>query len=379
MTVAKRTPLAGAAAPRPNRPLDDLQPFRQGRSEIEGIAAPIKLSANESHLGPSPLALEAYHDAAAELACYPDGSQYALRTAIAAVHGLDAERIVCGNGSDELLQLLIRAYVQPGDDVVFSRYSFAMAMIHARAQGAHLLIADEPQLRPDAEQLLAAVTPRTRMVFLASPNNPVGQYIPRAELLELHRRLPPDVVLIVDGAYAEYVGADDYDPGTAVVNAGTNAVMTRTFSKLYGLAGARIGWCYAPGNVVDAIQRIRTPFNATGPSMAAAAAAVRDVAYAAYVRDYNRRELDAIAVRVAALLPGVEFVPSAANFYLLRFVAPTLSPEAACAALERSGIIPRPVAAGGPARCLRITVGLTHENDAVLHVLQEYVARATAE
>lgn len=379
MNMAKRSSIVGAAAPRPNRPLDDLQPFKQGRGEIEGVAAPIKLSANESHLGPSPLALQAYHDAGAELACYPDGSQYALRSAIAAVHGLDADRIVCGNGSDELLQLLIRAYVQPGDDVVFSRYSFAMAMIHARAQGAHLVIADEPQLRPDAEQLLAAVTSRTRMVFLASPNNPVGQYIPRAELQELHRRLPSDVVLIVDSAYAEYVDADDFDAGATVVEAGPNAVMTRTFSKLYGLAGARIGWCYAPANVIDAIQRIRTPFNATGPSMAAATAAVRDVAYADYVRSYNRQELDAIAQRVSTQLPGVEFVPSAANFYLLRFVAQALSPEGAAAALERQGIIPRPVAAGGPGRCLRITVGLQHENDAVLRVLREYVARATAE
>lgn len=359
--------------PHPNRDLESLSPFRQGKSELAGVAQPIKLSANESHLGPSPAAIEAFNDAAALLACYPDGAQTALRSAIAGTFGLDADQIVCGNGSDELLQLLIRAYTRPGDEIVFSRHSFAMAMVHATAQGAKLVIADEPALRPDADCLLAAVTPRTKVVLIASPNNPVGQYIPGPELWRLYRGLPPEVLLIVDAAYADYVVADDFEAGAALVAAGYNAVMTRTFSKLYGLAGARIGWCYAPPNIVDSLQRIRTPFNASTASMAAAAAAVRDTHHAAFVRDYNHREMERIAAGVAAGLPGVEFVPSAANFYLLRFTDEARTAEGAAAALEGAGIIPRPVAAGGPERCLRITVGLSHENDAVLRVLGDYV------
>ena len=375
MSVTQRTASGGQLAPQPNAELLQLAPFKQGRSEIAGVAQPIKLSANESHLGPSPAAIEAYRRAADSLSAYPDGSQLQLRTAIAEVFGLPAEQIVCGNGSDELLQLLIRAYLRPGDEVIFSRYSFAMAMVHATAQGATLRIADEPELRPDADSILAAVTPRTRMVLLASPNNPVGQYIRRDDLWSLHRRLPTDVLLVIDSAYADYVTASDFDSGAALVTATQNVVMTRTFSKLYGLAATRIGWCYAPPAIVDSIQRIRTPFNASTGSMAAATAAVRDTAWCAHVRDYNQRELHTIAERVSSQLTGVEFIPSAANFYLLRFTDGIHTAAGAAAALERQGIIPRPVGAGGPEQCLRISVGLTHENDAVLRVLADYVAR----
>lgn len=366
-------PAAVVEIPPANPALASLAPFQQGKFEISGCAKPIKLSANESHLGPSPRAIEAYRSAAVDLNCYPDGSQAALRAAISQTFGLSADKIVCGNGSDELLQMLIRAYVRPGDEVVFSRYSFTMAMVHATAQGATLAIAEEPQLRPDTDRLLAAVTPKTRLMLLASPNNPVGQYLPKAELWRLYERLPPHVLLVIDSAYADYVTAGDFEAGSALVDAGVNAVMTRTFSKLYGLAGLRIGWAYAPLNVIDSLQRIRTPFNASADAMAAAAAAVRDVSYAAYVRDYNARELHKISAAVATRLRGVEFVPSVANFYLLRFTDGSHTPAGAAAALEAAGIIPRTVNGGGPENCLRITVGLTHENEAVIDVLARYV------
>lgn len=358
--------------PTPNRDISNLTPFQQGRSEIGGHPHPIKLSANESHHGPSPLAIEAYRRSADLLFRYPDGAQSELRRAIAETFALDAQNIICGNGSDELHQLLIRSYVRPGDDVVFSRYSFAMAMVHATAQGARIVVADEPELRPDVDAMLKAVTDRTRMVVLASPNNPVGQYMTRQELTRLHRGLSSDVVLLIDSAYADYVTADDYDPGASLVDKGANAVMTRTFSKLYGLAGLRIGWAYAPSNIIESLQRIRTPFNASGDAMAAAAAAVRDTGYGAFVRNYNRRELDRIRRGIKAC-HGMEFVPSFANFYLVRFIDGVHTAAGAAEALERNGIIPRPVGAGGPAHCLRITVGLSHENDAVLRVLSDYM------
>jgi histidinol-phosphate aminotransferase len=264
--------------------------------------------------------------------------------------------------------------VRPGDPVVLSRNSFAMATVHATAQGARIVYAEEPQLRPDTDRLLAATTPQTRIVVIASPNNPVGQYLPRDELVRLRRGLPTETLLIVDAAYADYVVADDFDAGACLVDAGSNTVMTRTFSKLYGLAGLRIGWMYGPPNVVDAVSRIRTPFSASAAAMAAAAAAVRDVQFSRYVRDYNLRELGRIASAVARLGNGVEFVPSVANFYLLRFTKDRHTPEGAAAVLERNGIIPRPVGAGGPAGCLRLTVGLADENDAVLRVLADYMA-----
>jgi histidinol-phosphate aminotransferase len=372
--IAEREPsIAPGPLPEPTPGLRDLEPFRQGKSEISGQMNPIKLSANESHHGPSPAAAEAYRRCAAELFRYPDGAQVELRRAIADTFGLRVEGIVCGNGSDELLQLLIRAYVRPGDDVVLSRNSFAMAYVHATAQGARLVHAEEPQLRPDADRLLQAVTPRTRIVILSSPNNPVGQYLPGTELWRLRRSLPAEVILIVDAAYADYVVADDFESGRSLVEAGSNTVMTRTFSKLYGLAGLRIGWMYGPANIVDAVTRIRTPFSASAAAMAAAAAAVRDVRYSQWVRDYNNRELQRIAGAVRTLGGGVEFVPSFANFYLLRFVDGSHTPDGAAAALEHNGIIPRPVGAGGPQDCLRVTVGLSHENDAVLQVLAEYM------
>jgi len=229
--------------------------------------------------------------------------------------------------------------------------------------------ADEPELKPDVQAMLALVTDRTRMVVLASPNNPVGQYLSADDLVLLRSSLPSDVLLLVDSAYADYVTADDYEAGDALVDAGENTVMTRTFSKLYGLASLRIGWMYAPVGVIDAVQRIRTPFNANGPALAAAQAAVLDREFANEVRDINNSELARIAAVVGAM--GFEVIPSHANFYLIRF-AQQQRAVAAAAFLETSGIIPRPVNAGGPERCLRITVGLPDQNDRVIAALQAF-------
>lgn len=357
--------------PEPTTGVASLAPYQQGKLAIAGVANPLKLSSNESMAGPSPKALAAYRAMADQLALYPDGSQRALREALAQVHSLDADHIVCGNGSEELIQLVIRAFVEAGDEVVLSQYSFAMAFIHATAQGARLVVADEPDLRPDVDKMLAAVTPRTKMVIVASPNNPVGQYLPAAELARLVDGLPPHIILLLDGAYADYVDAPDFDAGERYVEARDNVVMTRTFSKLYGLAGLRIGWMYAPPGIIDAVQRIRTPFNANAAALAAAEAAARDTDYADAIRRENNIELARIAAAFAG--SGIEFVPSAANFYLLRFMAAGRDPAGAAAHLEADGIIPRPVNAGGPAGCLRITVGRPHQNDRVIASLLAYM------
>lgn len=372
-TRAHPEPDRPALVPQPIPGVRQLAPYRQGKSRIEGIANPLKLSSNESMAGPSPKARDAYRALADSLHLYPDGSQAGLRAAIAKTFDLDADRIVCGNGSDELIQLLMRAYLAPGDSVVVSKYSFAMVTVHAISIGATVRIADEPQLKPDADALLAAVDERTRMVVLASPNNPVGQYISRSELQRLRDGLPADVILLVDSAYADYVVAEDYDPGATLVEAGENSVMTRTFSKLYGLAALRIGWMYAPAAIIQSVQRIRTPFNANSAALAAAEAAVLDQDYARAVRDTNNRELARIAAAVTAM--GLSFVPSVANFYLIRFPGGSAAVAAAGAFLEARGIIPRPVNAGGPDECLRVTVGLPDQNDRVIAALAAFVAQ----
>jgi len=348
-----------------------ISPYKQGASIINGVDNPIKLSANESPLGPSPRALAAFHAAADTLCRYADGTQTMLREAIASVHGLDATRIVCGNGSDEILSLAMRAYASRGDDVVLSENSFGMCRVHALAQGARVVVAPEPDFRISADALLNAVTPATRVVVIASPNNPPGTYLPSTELHRLHAGLPSNVLLIVDSAYAEFVTASDYDPGTFLAESAPNVIMTRTFSKLYGLAALRIGWAYASESIIDVLQRIRTPFNTNAPALAAAAAAMQDREYADRVRDHNTEWLQTMTRELKLL--GLEPIPSVTNFVFVRFPEGAHSAEAACNFLRLRGIIPRPVGAGGAQSHLRITIGLPDENLAVLAALRDFM------
>ena len=347
-----------------------LAPYSQGQSRIPGVENPIKLSSNESSHGPSPAALAAYRDAVGQINRYPDGLQSELRRAIGEVHGLDPDRIVCGNGSDELILLMIRAYLQPGEEILISENSFEMVRIHSVAQGGDPLVAPERDHRIDVQAMLALATNSSRLCVVANPNNPTGTYITGEELRRLRHGLPGSCLLVVDGAYAEYVERDDYDCGQSLVDAGDNVVMTRTFSKIHGLASLRIGWAYCPPNVIDAVQRIRTPFNTNGPALAAAAAAVRDTGHVERARRHNTAWLHRIAGATAAM--GLTMAPSVANFYLIRFpVESGKSGTGAASFLMQRGIIPRPAAAND--ELLRVTVGLDHENEAVLAALADYM------
>ncbi len=349
-----------------------LAPYVQGQSEIAGVEEPIKLSSNESSQGPSPRAVEAYHAAANRLNRYPDGSQNELREAIGQAWGLDAGRILCGNGSDELIQLMARAYVGSGHEALLSENGFVMSNIHCTAQGADLVIAPEKNYRVDVDAMLARVSDRTRFCTVANPNNPTGTYLSGDELRRLHAGLPDNCLFLVDSAYAEYATAEDYDTGAALVEEAENVVMTRTFSKIYGLPALRIGWAYCSQTVFDLVQRIRTPFNTNGPGMAAAAAAVADTGYIEKIRRHNADWRERIAARLCEL--GIEVIPSQANFYLMRFdESGGKSGTAAAAFLQSRGIIPRP--ASGSDAFLRITVGLDHENEAVLQALADYMAQ----
>ena len=354
--------------PRPG--VQRLAPYVQGQSAIEGVSKPIKLSSNESSQGPSPRAIEAYKQAATTLNRYADGSQCALREAIGEIHGLDPRRIICGNGSDELIQLMARAYVGEGDEALLSENGFVMSNIHCVAQGADLVIAPERDYRVDVDAMLERVTEKTRFCTIANPNNPTGTYLSPDEVRALHAGLPDNCLFLLDDAYAEYVTAADYADGRELVDEFDNVVMTRTFSKIYGLPALRIGWAYCSESVFELVQRIRTPFNTNGPAMAAAAAAVRDTGYVEELRDFNAEWRDRITSALSAV--GIEVIPSQANFYLMRFDESSgKSGTEAAAYLQSRGIIPRP--AGGSDQFLRVTIGTADENEAVLGALADYM------
>ncbi|MDJ0928101.1 MAG: histidinol-phosphate transaminase [Gammaproteobacteria bacterium] len=351
-----------------------IAPYQQGKSKIGERLPRYKLSANESAFGTPPAAVDAYESIRDLLHRYPDGNQADLREAIADVYGLEADQIVCGNGSEEIIGLTIRCFMDAGDELLLSENFFGVCALYAMSVGAKVVTAPEKHFVTDVDALLARVTDRTRVVILANPNNPTGTYVAPAEIERLHQGLPSNVVLLLDGAYAEYVTAPDYDAGAELVERSENVVMTRSFSKMFGLAGLRIGWCYAPPGIVGVLQRLRVPFNANAAAMAAAAEAVRDQAWVERVRDHNARWLARISEELTRL--GVRVVPSVANFYLIVFDdCDGKSAAGAAGALEAEGIIPRPVGAGGGDGhdVLRITVGDDDANRAVLDVLQRYL------
>jgi len=358
-------------SPRPKPGVLRTSPYVPGARDIEGSSRVVKLSANESPLGPGARALAAYYALAPVLFRYPDASQSGLRRAIGDVYGVEPERVVCGNGSDEVLSLLIRAYSGAGDEVIVSQYAFAMCFTHVHTQGAELVVSPEPEYRISVEQILARVTARTRLVIVANPNNPCGTYLPALELARLHSSLPPDVLLIVDAAYSEYVTAPDYDSGIALARGAENLVVTHTFSKLYGLAGLRIGWGYGPPQVMEVLNRIRTPFNANAAALAVAEAALSDREHSARVRDHTQRWRTRMIEEFNGL--GLTVLPSVTNFILIMLSSGPKNAAAAEAHLHSKGIIPRPLGAGGPRNALRITIGLESDNLAVIAALREFM------
>ncbi len=353
-----------ALTPRPG--IMEIAPYVGGEFAVAGIAHPAKLSSNENPLGPSPKAMAAFREAALELHRYPDGGAERLRDGIARRFGLEKDRIVCGNGSDELISLLARAYAGPDEEVLFSRHGFLMYRLSALAAGARPRAAPEKELRTDLEALLAMVGPATRIVFLGNPNNPTGSWLGAAEVARLRERLPPDVLLVLDAAYAEYVEEKDYDPGEGLVRAGDNTVMLRTFSKIYGLAALRLGWAYCPPAIADVLNRLRGPFNTSAPAQAAALAALDDRDHEARSRAHNNHWRAWLAREIAAA--GYRVYPSVGNFLLVEFA----DADAADAFLKSRGLIMRKMGAYGLGRCLRITIGTEAETRATAAALAEF-------
>src|SRR5258708_7682490 len=274
-----------ALTPRPG--ILKIAHYVPGKDSIDGKETVAKLSSNEGALGPSPKAMAAYAKAQAELHRYPDGDSTKLRAAIGRHYGLDAKGIVCGTGSDELINLLVRAYAGPGDELLYSQFGFLMYPINALGVGATPVAAPESDYRADVDAMLAKVTAKTRVVCLANPNNPTGSYVTKDDVRRLHTGLPKNVLLVIDAPCAEYVSRNDYEPGVDLVDQAENVVMTRTFSKIYGLGGLRLGWMYGPAGIVDVMSRLRQPFNVNLAAQIAGIAALEDIAHTDASRPNN--------------------------------------------------------------------------------------------
>jgi histidinol-phosphate aminotransferase len=358
--------------PRPG--ILDISAYVPGKEHAPGVARVYKLSSNETPLGASPRAIEAFKRAADNLERYPDGQARELRDAIAAVHGLNPANILCGNGSDELLALLCHVYLGPGDESIVTEHGFAIYKIQTMAAGATAVVVKEKDHTVDVDAILAAVTEKTKIVFIANPGNPTGTYVPVSEIRRLQAGLPKQVMLVLDAAYAEYVRRNDYESGIEVVSSNANVVMTRTFSKAYGLASLRIGWIYAPAAIIDALDRVRGPFNMNAPAIAAGAAAIRDQSFIQEAVSFNRMWIEKLTDAFQAF--GLKITPSVTNFVLIHF--PDADGKRAVDAdefLTSRGYILRAVRGYGFANALRMSIGPEEANRGVIEALGEFMGR----
>jgi histidinol-phosphate aminotransferase len=363
--------------PHPRPGILDIEAYVPGESKVPGGIKPAKLSSNETPLGPSPKAIAAYNAAAADLERYPDGQATALKAGIARKYGLDPARIVCGAGSDELLAMLARGYLGPGDEAIYTAHGFLVYRIAILTNGATPVVAPESNLTTDADAILACVTPKTRVVFIANPNNPTGTYIPINEVRRLRASLREDILLVLDAAYAEYVSRNDYEAGLELVATTSNTVMTRTFSKIHGLAALRIGWAYCPEAVADVLNRIRGPFNLSSAAIAAGAAAMDDGGHMETARSHNDKWLPWVTHELATL--GFDVTPSVANFVLFHMPAKAkFTASQADEFLKSKGVILRKVGAYGFPNALRMTIGSQDDNRRAIAALKELVAGVRA-
>ena len=354
--------------PEPKPGLMRISPYVGGKSQVTGANRVVKLSSNENPHGCSPKATEAFREVGKKLALYPDGGATALREAIARSEDIDPDRIVCGAGSDELISLLCLAYAGPGDEILHSAHGFLMYAISAKAVGADPVSAPETDLTADVDALLEAANANTMLVFLANPNNPTGTLVPDSEIRRLREGLPEQALLVIDAAYAEYVTREDYDPGTALVEERADVVMTRTFSKIHGLAALRVGWCYGPPSVIDALHRVRGPFNVSAPAQAAGVAAIGDGEFVAKARSDNLEQRTRVATALETLGFGV--TPSEGNFLLVAREDAAETDEF----LQTRGILVRRMEGYGLPGHLRISIGTAEENSLLIDALRDFRA-----
>lgn len=362
-----------ADRPTPKPGVMDIAAYVPGKSAAPaGVAKVYKLSSNENPLGASPRAIEAVREIAGKMEYYPDGSALALRQAIGESFGLNPDNIICSNGSDEVIGLLTQTYLQPGDEGIFTEHGFMVYRIYIQASGGVPVVAPEKNERADVDAILAAVTERTRIVFLANPNNPTGTYLPFDEVRRLQAGLPKNVLLVLDAAYAEFVRRNDYEAGIELVSSSDNVVMTRTFSKVHGLGGMRIGWAYAPAPIIDALNRLRGPFNVNAAAIAAGVASINDRQHLDASISHNETWLNWLNKELTDL--GLRVTPSVGNFVLIHFAEndPTEA-ERADLYLSNRGYILRRVTGYGFPNALRMTVGTEEANRGVIAALTEFL------
>jgi histidinol-phosphate aminotransferase len=364
-----------AIGPAPRPSILSIEPYVAGESKLPGVNRVIKLSSNEGAFGPPPAAVTAAREAVAELHRYPDGACTELRRAIGRTFGLDPARIVCGAGSDELIGLLAGTFGGPGTETLVTRHAFAMYAIYAKYHGSTVVTVDERNLTADVDLILAGVSPRTTIVFLANPNNPTGTMLPAHEVRRLRDRLPPHVLLVLDAAYAEYVEHPEYEAGAALVEDSDSTVMTRTFSKIFGLGGARLGWAYAPPSIIDLLNRVRSPFNVGLATQAAGIAALAEPGWIARNVAHNRAEKAAMLARLCAL--GLAAHETEGNFVLPDFGSAARA-DAADAHLKARGLIVRRMGGYAMPSRLRITVAAAEENALLLDAIAEFMATQRA-
>jgi histidinol-phosphate aminotransferase len=351
----------------------DIRPYKPGAADAPGIANPIKLSSNENALGSSAKAAEAFISSADKLHLYPDGGATKLREAIAREEGLEADNLVCGTGSDEILQLLGRAYLNPGDKVVQSQYGFLVYRLVAMQCGAQLVSAPETDYRTNVDALIEAAGEDTKIVFLANPNNPTGTYISDFDVRRLREALPRTTLLVLDAAYAEFVRNDDYRAGIELARERDDVIVTRTFSKIHGLAAARLGWAYGSKSIIDVINRVRGPFNVNMPAIEAGTAAIADRAFMKRSADHNEEWVNWLRQQIGGA--GLEVTPSVCNFVLVHFPQTVGKTAAdADAFLTARGLIVRPLQPYGLNNALRVTVGTDLQNRKLADAVREFMA-----
>ncbi len=348
----------------------DIAPYVAGESKTDSADQTIKLSSNEGAFGPSPKAMQALEGMSTDMHRYPDGGCGELRAALAEENNIKADNIVCGAGSDEIISLLCQAYAGEGDEVLYSVHGFLMYPISAKASGATPVTAPEKSLKADPEALLAAVTENTKILFLANPNNPTGSYLTREEVIDLHAKLPPSVLLVLDAAYAEYVDADDYSAGHELVEQHDNVVVTRTFSKIYALGGLRIGWGHCPDAVADVLNRVRGPFNVSSAAQIAALAALADDSFMAKCLAHNTACRQKTQQALEEI--GLHVYPSAGNFLLVGFDSADQA-ENVRLALKSKGILLRQMDGYGLPACLRMTIGTEEEMTLAIFAIKDYL------
>jgi histidinol-phosphate aminotransferase len=364
--------MTAANRPQPKPGVMDIAAYVPGKSAVPAGVKLYKLSSNENPLGASPKAQDAMRAVAGRMEFYPDGSATKLREAIGETYGLNPANIICSNGSDEIIGLIAQTYLSPGDEAIYTEHGFLVYEIYIQAAGATPVKVKERDATADVDAILAAVTPKTKLVFLANPNNPTGTYIPFDEVRRLHAGLPSNVILLLDAAYAEYVRRNDYEAGVELVSNNENVVMTRTFSKVHGMGGMRLGWCYGPAHMIDALNRMRGPFNVNAAAIEAGVAAIRDRAHIDASVNHNEKWLPWLTAELTKL--GLKVTPSVGNFVLIHFPADDAHSAAkADDYLTARGYVLRRVAAYGFPNALRMTIGTEEGNRGVVAALTEFL------